>query len=106
MYKKNIITILLALVAMAGQAQKKIAEVKADSLLLFVQAGDSCMRLYNSFEALKYYQKAYAIAKIRSQQLVNHYPMDGEMVAGLTLAYANSSTSPARRRNQQINSRR
>ena len=37
-------------------------------LLLFVQAGDSCMRQYNTFEALKYYQEAYAIAKSRSQQ--------------------------------------
>ena len=34
MNKKTIITILLALVTMTGQAQKKTAEVKADSLLL------------------------------------------------------------------------
>ncbi len=60
--KKTIITILLALVTMTGQAQKKTAEVKADSLLLFVQAGDSCMRLYNSFEALKYYNRSVANA--------------------------------------------
>ena len=146
MNKRTIITILFALVAMAGMAQTKTAEIKADSLLLFVQAGDNCMQQYNTFEALKYYQEAYAIAKKRSQhmvqmklanchykrgnyreaadllklvpedslshdafrqlcfsyqkqgdtdsyiywteQLVNHYPMDGEMVAGLTLAYA------------------
>jgi len=145
MNKRTIITILFALVAMAGLAQTKTAEIKADSLLLFVQAGDSCMQQYNTFEALKYYQEAYAIAKKRCQhmvqmklanchykrgnyreaadllklvpedslshdafrqlcfsyqkqgdtdsyiywteQLVNHYPMDGEMVAGLTLAY-------------------
>jgi len=62
MNKKTIITILLALVTMTGQAQKKTAEVKADSLLLFVQAGDSCMRLYNSFEALKYYNRSVANA--------------------------------------------
>ena len=74
MKRKTIITILLALVTMEGLAQKKTAEVKADSLLLFVQAGDSCMSLYNSFEALKYYQKAYAIAKIRSQQLAVEQP--------------------------------
>ena len=147
---RTIITIILALVAMAGLAQTKTAEVKADSLLLFVQAGDSCMQQYNTFEALKYYQEAYAIAKPRSQyctvqmklanchykrgnyretadllklvpedslsheafrqlcfsyqkqgdndsfiywagQLVNRFPMDGEVVAGLTLAYAKAN---------------
>ena len=74
MNKKTIITTLLALVAMAGQAKTKTAEVKADSLLLLVQAGDSCMRQYNTFEALKYYQEAYAIAKTRSQQLAVEQP--------------------------------
>ena len=69
MNKQTIITILFTLVAMTGLAKTKTAEVKADSLLLFVQAGDSCMQQYNTFEALKYYQKAYAIAKSRSQQL-------------------------------------
>lgn len=63
MKRQTIITILLALVTVAGLAKTKTAEVKADSLLLFVQAGDSCMRQYNTFEALKYYQEAYAIAK-------------------------------------------
>ena len=47
---------------------------KADSLLLFVQAGDSCMQQYNTFEALKYYQEAYAIAKKRSQHLTVEQP--------------------------------
>ncbi|MBP3778081.1 MAG: hypothetical protein J6I38_02815, partial [Prevotella sp.] len=70
MNKRTIITILFALVAMAGLAQTKTAEIKADSLLLFVQAGDSCMQQYNTFEALKYYQEAYAIAKKRSQHMV------------------------------------
>ena len=53
MNKKTIITTLLVLIALTGQAQTK------DSLLLFVQAGDSCMQQYNTFEALKYYQEAY-----------------------------------------------
>ena len=57
MKRQTIITILLALVTVAGLAKTKTAEVKADSLLLFVQAGDSCMRQYNTFEALKYYQE-------------------------------------------------
>ncbi len=56
MNMKAIITILLALVTITGQAQTK------DSLLLFVQAGDSCMRHYNTFEALKHYQQAFDIA--------------------------------------------
>ena len=68
MNKQTTITALLALVALTGWAQlNKTAEVKADSLQLFVQAGDSCMRHYNTFEALKYYQQAYNLAKNRSQ---------------------------------------
>ena len=74
MNKKSIITMMLALVAMTGLAKTKTAEVKADSLLLLVQAGDSCMQQYNTFEALKYYQEAYAIAKSRSQQLAVEQP--------------------------------
>ena len=62
MNKQTIITALLALVTMAGQAQTK------DSLLLFVQAGDSCMQQYNTFEALKYYQEAYNLAKKSGQE--------------------------------------
>ena len=65
---KAIITLMLALVAITGQAQTK------DSLLLFVQAGDSCMQQYNTFEALKYYQAAYAIAKNRGQQSAEEQP--------------------------------
>lgn len=39
-----------------------------DSLQILVQQGDSCMQQYNTFEALKYYQQAYDLAKKRSQQ--------------------------------------
>lgn len=39
-----------------------------DSLQILLQAGDSCMQQYNTFEALNHYQQAYAIAKTRSQQ--------------------------------------
>ena len=66
MNKKSIITMMLALVTMTGLAQTKAAEV--------VQAGDSCMQQYNTFEALKYYQEAYAIAKKRSQHLTVEQP--------------------------------
>ena len=145
-----------------------------DSLTFYVMAGDSCMQQYNTYEALKYYQWAYAIAEAQDSvrfsmegidvmddefrqyvpedkiprdvrlkladcyykranyrqtaellknmpedslshdafrqlaysyqkqgdndsfiywagQLVNRFPMDGEVVAGLTLAYAKAN---------------
>ena len=49
-------------------AKKKTAEVAVDSLQLLLQSGDSCMKQYNTFEALKYFQRAYDLAKIRSQE--------------------------------------
>lgn len=121
---------------------KKQVEPVVDSLTILLQAGDSCMEQYNTFEALKYYQQAYAMAdtvQTRTKlancyykradyrksaellknipedslshdafrqlalsykklndldsyvfwagQLVSRYPMDGEIVAGLTLGY-------------------
>ena len=141
-----------------------------DSLQIYVQAGDSCMQQFNTFEALKHYQRAYKMAEAQDSvrfsmdhkfgvgpyvpedkiprevrlkladcyykranyrqtaellknmpedslsheafrelaysyqkqgdndsfiywagQLVNRFPMDGEMVAGLTLAYAKAN---------------
>ena len=145
-----------------------------DSLTFYVRAGDSCMQQYNTYEALKCYQRAYAIAEAQDSvrfsmegidvmdaefrqyvpedkiprdvrlkladcyykranyrqtaellknmpedslshdafrqlaysyqkqgdndsfiywagQLVNRFPMDGEVVAGLTLAYAKAN---------------
>ncbi|MBQ6200217.1 MAG: hypothetical protein IJK50_02115 [Prevotella sp.] len=126
-----------------------------DSLQIYVQAGDSCMQQYDTYEALKYYQRAYSIAEAQdslrfsmegdirmkladcyykranyretsellknlpedslshdafrqlaysyqkqgdndsfmywAQQLVGRFPMDGEVVAGLTLAYAKAN---------------
>ena len=35
-----------------------------DSLKICMEAGDSCMRQYNTFEALKYYQRAYELGKV------------------------------------------
>ena len=135
---------LLAVSPARGEAfsHKKQVEPVVDSLALYLQAGDSCMQQYNTFEALKYYQQAYAMAdtvqtRIKlancyykranyrksaellknipedslsheafrqlalsykklgdldsyvywAGQLVARYPMDGEMVAGLTLGY-------------------
>lgn len=57
----------IAALLFASPVWGKVPEVKVDSLQLFVQAGDSCMQRYNTFEALKHYQQAYAIAKKRSQ---------------------------------------
>ena len=145
-----------------------------DSLQIYLQAGDSCMQQYNTYEALKCYKRAYAIAEAQDSvrfsmegigvmddefrqyvpedkiprdvrlkladcyykranyrqtaellknmpedslshdafrqlaysyqkqgdndsfiywagQLVNRFPMDGEVVAGLTLAYAKAN---------------
>ena len=124
-------------------AKKKIVEPVADSLTIFIQAGDSCMQQYNTFGALKYFKEAFArcdssLTRIKladcyykranyrktsellkniptdslsheafrqlcysyqkqgdtdsyvywTGHLVSLYPMDGEMVAGLTLAHA------------------
>ena len=124
-------------------AKKKIVEPVADSLTIFIQAGDSCMQQYNTFGALKYFKEAFArcdssLTRIKladcyykranyrktsellkniptdslsheafrqlcysyqkqgdtdsyvywTSRLVSLYPMDGEMVAGLTLAHA------------------
>ena len=35
----------------------------SDSLSICLQKGDSCMQQYNTFEALKYYQRAYELGK-------------------------------------------
>ena len=117
-----------------------------DSLLVYVQAGDSCMQQFNTFEALQNYQRVYELSDCQdvrqkladchykranyrqvaellknipedslshdafrqlafsyqkqgdndsfiywAGQLLNRFPMDGEVVAGLTLAYAKAN---------------
>ena len=62
---KKIVTILLMTVLTLTTSAY---EEKMDSLTNFLQAGDSCMQQFNTFEALKYYKQAYALAKARSQQ--------------------------------------
>ena len=137
---------LLTVLSAKGEdlAKKKVVEpIAADSLTLLIQAGDSCMKQSNTFEALQYFQQAYArcdssLTRIKladcyykrgnyyqtanllknvpngqfthealrqlafsyqkqndidsylfwAGQLVAHYPMDGEMIAGLTVGYA------------------
>ena len=55
-----IIFFLLACLSAKGQ--------DVDSLTICLQQGDSLMQQYNTFEALKHYQRAYDLAKKRSQQ--------------------------------------
>lgn len=142
-----LIVVALALVTVLSakgevSSKKKIVEpVVVDSLTLLIQAGDSLMQQYNTFEALKYYQQAFArcdstLTRIKladcyykranyhqtaellklvpedsltheafrqlafsyqkqndpqsliywGGRLVEHYPMDGEMVASVTSA--------------------
>ena len=144
--------LILALVSVLSakgevSAKKKVVEpVAADSLTLLIQAGDSLMQQYNTFEALRYYQQAFAMkdtlesrtrlaecyykrANYRqtadllktidagklsheafrqlalsyqkmgeneafiywASNLTTRFPMDGEIVAGLTLAHARAN---------------
>ena len=46
-----------------------------DSLQILVQRGDSCMQQYNTFEALKHYQRAFDIA---SKQGIVRFSMDND----------------------------
>ena len=142
------IIILALLTASTAQGEisskkQKIEPVAVDSLTLLIQAGDSLMQQYNTFEALKFYQQAFAIKDTQESRmkladcyykranyrqtadllktldagelsheafrelalsyqklgeneafiywasnLTTRFPMDGEIVAGLTLAYA------------------
>lgn len=67
---------LLSVTAAKGEA--------IDSLQILVQQGDSCMQQYNTFEALKYYQQAYDLAKKRSQQqAVEHLDLPLEQLDSL-----------------------
>ena len=165
---------LFSLITLALLTTLSVRGEGLDSLSFYVQAGDSCMQQYNTYEALKCYQRAYAIAEAQDSvrfsmegidvmdaefrqyvpedkiprdvrlkladcyykranyrqtaellknmpedslshdafrqlaysyqkqgdndsfiywagQLVNRFPMDGEVVAGLTLAYAKAN---------------
>ena len=54
---------LLTLIALALLAATTVRGEALDSLALLVQRGDSLMKQYNTYEALKYYQQAYDQAK-------------------------------------------
>ena len=161
---------LLSMITLVLLAVSPAQGEDTDSLQLFLQQGDSCMRQYNTFEALHYYQSAFNYAEAQNVvqfsmedadvhskyipedriprevrlkladchykranyrqtaellknmpedslshdafrqlalsyqkqgdtdsyiywagQLLGHFPMDGEIVAGLTLAYAKTN---------------
>ena len=134
---------LLSLIALALLMVLPVRGEGNDSLLVYVQAGDSCMQAFNTFEALQNYLRAYEITESQdlrmkladcqykrasyrqvaellknipedslsheafrqlafsyqkqgdndsfmywAEQLIYRYPMDSEVVAGLTLAFA------------------
>ena len=54
---------LLTLIALALLVAATVRGEALDSLALLVQRGDSLMKQYNTYEALKYYQQAYDQAK-------------------------------------------
>lgn len=47
-----------------------------DSLQIYVEAGDSCMQQYDTYEALKYYQRAYAIAEAQDSVQISMEGID------------------------------
>ena len=65
---------LLSLITLALLTTLSVRGEGLDSLSFYVQAGDSCMQQYNTFEALKCYQRAYSIAE--SQDSVR-FSMEG-----------------------------
>ena len=138
--------LILSFITLALLAVSPARGESVDSLKICMQAGDSCMREFNTFEALKYFRQAYKMVDncdVRlkladcyykranygraaellknvpedslshesfrqlalsyqkqgdldsyiywATQLVNRYPMDGEIVAGLTLALAQNN---------------
>ena len=68
MMQKSLTILILALLTVsaaqgevASKKKTKAVETEVDTLQLLVQAGDSCMERYNTLEALKYYQQAFAM---------------------------------------------
>ena len=65
---KLIVLFILALLTVStaqgevlSKKKSKTEEIAPDSLQLIILAGDSCMQQYNTLEALKYYQQAFAM---------------------------------------------
>ena len=148
---------LLSMITLALLTVLPVRGEGVDSLQVYVQAGDSCMQAFNTFEALQNYQRAYEIAQgqdVRmkladcqykranyrqvtellknipedslsheafrqlafsyqkqgdndsfmywAEQLIYRYPMDSEVVAGLTLLCQSQSTTKRYRLRHEI----
>ena len=61
--------LILSFITLALLAVSPARGESVDSLKICMQAGDSCMQEFNTFDALKYYQQAYDLAKTRSRKL-------------------------------------
>lgn len=64
---------ILSLFALALLTVSPVQGEALDSLTVCLQKGDSCMQQYNTFEALRYYQKAYDLAQ---SQDITRFSMD------------------------------
>ena len=64
---------ILSLFALALLTVSPVQGEGIDSLTVCLQKGDSCMQQYNTFEALRYYQKAYDLAQ---SQDITRFSMD------------------------------
>ena len=57
---------LLSMITLVLLAVSPAQGEGTDSLQLFLQQGDSCMRQYNTFDALRYYQRAFNYAEAQN----------------------------------------
>ena len=64
---------ILSLFALALLTVSPVQGEGIDSLAVCMLQGDSCMQQYNTFEALRYYQKAYDLAQ---SQDITRFSMD------------------------------
>lgn len=64
---------ILSLFALALLTVSPVQGEGIDSLVVCMLQGDSCMQQYNTFEALRYYQKAYDLAQ---SQDITRFSMD------------------------------
>ena len=64
---------LFTILALALLTVSPVQGEALDSLTVCLQKGDSCMQQYNTFEALRYYQKAYDLAQ---SQDITRFSMD------------------------------
>ena len=65
--------LIVIILALALLTVSPVQGEALDSLTVCLQKGDSCMQQYNTFEALRYYQKAYDLAQ---SQDITRFSMD------------------------------